>query len=104
LPHRFGTISFSVAAPRADVHMCVVPRPRPEAEKKKETFRPFAVLPWADEDEAAGIRNHTSEERVVVFFSTVQNLHGIAPTRSPNPSSARALGIGTVHGQSTDPF
>jgi len=65
--------------------MCVVPHPRPEGgrnrREKRETSRPFAVLPWADEDEAAGIRNHTSEERVVVFFSTVQNLHGIAPTR-----------------------
>jgi len=87
LPHRFGTISFSVAAPRADVHMCVVPHPRPEGgrnrREKRETSRPFAVLPWADEDEAAGIRNHTSEEaRRRLFLDRTKS-----PRHRTNPES-----------------
>ena len=99
-------------APRADVHMCVVPHPRPEGKKlnagpEPEKRKPLDLLRFCRgrmkmKQQESGITR--ARKRVVVFFSTVQNLHGIAPTRSPNPSSSRALGIGTVHGQSTDPF
>ena len=74
---------------RARTYTCVVPHPRPEGKKlnagpEPEKRKPLDLLRFCRgrmkmKQQESGITR--ARKRVVVFFSTVQNLHGIAPTR-----------------------